>query len=47
MSSRSICPEMTNIGDDAEYAVPIPALAFCKPGPGTISAVQIQPPALE
>ena len=47
MSSRSICPEMTKIGDEAEYAVPIPALAFCKPGPGTINAVPIPPPALE
>ena len=46
MESFSICPEITNIGDEAEYAVPIPALAFCNPGPGTTIATPILPDAL-
>ncbi len=45
MLSRGTWPEIISTGDDAEYAVLRPDIAFSRPGPGTTSAVPNEPPA--
>ena len=45
MRSRGICPATSSTGDDAEYAVDSPEVAFSTPGPGTTIAVPMPPPA--
>ena len=43
MRSRGICPATSSTGDDAEYAVERPDVAFSTPGPGTTIAVPTPP----